>query len=230
MRILAIESSGTAGSVAALDDGNILAELILDSSVRSARSLAPGLADLVRRVGWQPRQVDLLAVAVGPGSFTGLRVGVTTAKTFAYAVGGECLGVNTLEAIAEQVPDAADRLIAPAIDAQRGDVYAAVYRRSATGGLDCLEPPGVVSAADWLATFTDGHMPTGPALATLAARLPPTACIAPQTLWLPMASTVGRLAYQKYLAGQRDDIWRLAPLYLRKSAAEEKAMKSHPRY
>lgn len=229
MRILAIETSGTAGSVAALNDGNILAELMLDSASRSAQSLAPGLAELTRQVGWKPRQVDLLAVAIGPGSFTGLRVGVTTAKSFAFAVGGECLGISTLEAIAEQAPVAAERLIAPAIDAQRGDVYAALYQRSATGRLDCLEPPAVVSAADWLATFTDGHTPTGPALKTLAARLPPLARIAPQTSWLPMASTVGRLAYEKYLAGQRDDHRRLAPLYLRKSAAEEKAMKSHPR-
>lgn len=223
MRILAIETSGTAGSLAALEDGNVLAEFMLDSAVRSAQSLAPGLSEALSRVGWKPRQVDLMAVAIGPGSFTGLRVGVTTAKTFAYAVGGECLGIDTLEAIAEQPSIVADRLISPAIDAQRGDVYSALYQRPAAGGLGCLQPPAVVAAADWLATLTDGRLATGPALEMLAARLPPAACIAPRALWLPTAATVGRLAYGKYLAGQRDDIWRLAPLYLRKSAAEEKA-------
>ena len=100
MRILALETTDKTGSVAALDDCNILAQLMLDQNQRSAQSLAPAMKTLLEQVQWQPKDVQLVGVSVGPGSFTGLRVGVTTAKVFAYAVGADVLGINTLEAIA----------------------------------------------------------------------------------------------------------------------------------
>jgi tRNA threonylcarbamoyladenosine biosynthesis protein TsaB len=225
LRILAIETSGTAGSLAALHDDNLLAELMLDTASRSARSLAPGIAALLRQVGWRPNEVDVLAVALGPGSFTGLRVGVTTAKTFAYATGAGCVGVGTLEVIAEQAAVSAGGLVTPVIEAQRGDVYTALYQRTAAGSLDSRQSPVILSADEWLATLADGRLASGPALETLADRLPPNASVALPPQWPPTAATVGRLAYRKHVAGQRDDIWRLTPLYLRRSAAEEKAGK-----
>src|SRR5271163_2151267 len=96
-RILALETSELTGSVAAAADGNVLAELQLDPQQRSAQSLAPAIRALLAQVGWQPADIDLLAVTIGPGSFTGLRVGVATAKVFAYACGAEVLGISTLE-------------------------------------------------------------------------------------------------------------------------------------
>jgi tRNA threonylcarbamoyladenosine biosynthesis protein TsaB len=100
MRILAIETTDKTGSVAAMADDNLLADLMLDRTQRSAQSLAPAISRLLKQVGWLPADVQLVAVSIGPGSFTGLRVGVTAAKVFAYAVGAEVLGVNTLEAVA----------------------------------------------------------------------------------------------------------------------------------
>jgi tRNA threonylcarbamoyladenosine biosynthesis protein TsaB len=100
MRILAIETTDKTGSVAAMADDNLLADLMLDRTQRSAQSLAPAISRLLKQVGWLPSDVQLVGVSIGPGSFTGLRVGVTAAKVFAYAVGAEVLGVNTLEAVA----------------------------------------------------------------------------------------------------------------------------------
>jgi tRNA threonylcarbamoyl adenosine modification protein YeaZ len=105
MRILALETTDKTGSVAAMADGNLLAELTLEPTQRSAQSLAPALQQLLQQVGWQPADVQLVAVSIGPGSFTGLRVGVTAAKVFAYAVGAEVLGISTLEAIAANTAD-----------------------------------------------------------------------------------------------------------------------------
>src|SRR5437773_12166637 len=104
MRVLALETSGTAGSVAVLDDEQLLTAVALDPAQRTARTLAPAIRDVLKHVGWAPTDVQLVAVTAGPGSFTGLRLGVTTAKTFAYAAGCEVLGVNTLEVIAGRAP------------------------------------------------------------------------------------------------------------------------------
>jgi len=87
VRILALETSDTAGSAALLDGERLLAEKLLAQGQRSARALAPAVRELLTDAGWQPKDVELVAVTVGPGSFTGLRVGVTTAKAFAYAAG-----------------------------------------------------------------------------------------------------------------------------------------------
>src|SRR5208337_2248427 len=104
-RILALETSELTGSVAVAADGKVLAELQLDPQQRSAQWLAPAIRSLLERVGWQPREIGLIAVTIGPGSFTGLRVGVATAKILAYATGAQVLGIGTLEAIATAAPD-----------------------------------------------------------------------------------------------------------------------------
>ena len=131
-RILALETSELTGSVAAAADGKVLAELQLDPQQRSAQSLAPAIQSLLEQVGWQPREIRLVAVTIGPGSFTGLRVGVATAKVFAYSVGAEVLGIGTLETIAAATPDEVEA-VSVAVDAQRGDVIAQPFRRGAEG-------------------------------------------------------------------------------------------------
>ncbi|HQU45635.1 MAG TPA: tRNA (adenosine(37)-N6)-threonylcarbamoyltransferase complex dimerization subunit type 1 TsaB [Pirellulales bacterium] len=230
MHILALETSGTSGGVAVLDDGNVLAEVRLDPAQRSAKLLAPAIKRLIEQVAWRPADVELVAVAVGPGSFTGLRVGVTTAKTFAYAVGAEVLAVNTLEVIAAQATTAGHgELIAAAIDAQRGDVYTATFRRRAPLGLEIVVPVSIRRADEWIAGLSAGTLATGPALEKLLPRLPADVAVAAGELWFPQANMVGRLAAAKHAAGQRDDLWRLAPLYLRASAAEEKAARQGER-
>jgi tRNA threonylcarbamoyladenosine biosynthesis protein TsaB len=103
VKILSLETTDLSGSVAASDSSKLLLELELNSSQRSAQSLAPAIHSLLQQVGWKPADVELVAVTVGPGSFTGLRVGVTAAKTFAYAVGADVLGIDTLETIAANV-------------------------------------------------------------------------------------------------------------------------------
>jgi tRNA threonylcarbamoyladenosine biosynthesis protein TsaB len=221
LRILALETSGTTGSVAALDRSQVLAESTLPAGQRSAQSLAPAMRDLLVQAGWQPRDVQLVAVAIGPGSFTGLRVGVTTAKTFAYAVGADLIGVNTLEAIAWQAPAEIAR-VATAIDAQRGEVFAANYIRQADGRLELCGQQCILENDAWLAQLETGWYAIGPAVVKLAPKMAASVNVAPAALGMPMASTVGRIAALRHTAGVRDDIWKLVPTYLRRSAAEEK--------
>src|SRR5205085_12703284 len=100
MLVLALETSELAGSVALLNGDQVVQHVALDPTRRSAKWLAPAIDQILENAGRTPRDLQLIAVTTGPGSFTVLCVGVTTAKTFAYAVGCPVTGVNTLIAIA----------------------------------------------------------------------------------------------------------------------------------
>ena len=243
MRILALETTDKTGNVAALDNYNLLAELMLDQNQRSARSLAPAMRALLARVDWSPKDVQLVGVSIGPGSFTGLRVGVTAAKVFAYAVGADVLGINTLEAIAlggaatggtvglsgsgehaEGQTGSATKLlrVSVAIDAQRGDVVAQPFAMHSPDRVESLGPQELLPADQWMSRLAPETVVSGPALLRLADRLPSGVKAMDRKEWFPRASAVGRLAAQYYSAGRRDDLWKLVPHYSRRSAAEEK--------
>jgi tRNA threonylcarbamoyladenosine biosynthesis protein TsaB len=221
MRILALETTERAASVAAAVDSNLLLELELGTQQRSAQSLAPGVQQLLRSVAWNPGEVELIALPVGPGSFTGLRLGVTMAKTFAYGVGAEVLGLDTLEVIASRAP-AEVHTVSVAVDAQRGQVVSALFRRGEQGLFEPVEPHRLVDTAKWVAEVSHGALLSGPILAKLGDRLGQRSDVLPPECWRPTAAAVARLAFRHYQAGQRDDLWTLVPRYSRRSAAEEK--------
>jgi tRNA threonylcarbamoyladenosine biosynthesis protein TsaB len=223
-RILALETSDLAGSVAACLDGKVLTEEQLAPQQRSAQSLAPAIATLLRRVKWQSRELDLVAVTVGPGSFTGLRVGVATAKVLAYAAGAEVLGISTLEVIASAAPDTL-QTVAVAMDAQRGDVVAQQFRREPSGWLRPEAKPVIIPLDEWIRSLPPGYAATGPILKKANTQLPEGVMMLDSALWQPRAVKVARLACRDYLSGRRDDLWSLQPAYSRPSAAEEKAAK-----
>ncbi|MDY0165457.1 MAG: tRNA (adenosine(37)-N6)-threonylcarbamoyltransferase complex dimerization subunit type 1 TsaB [Thermoguttaceae bacterium] len=221
MRILALETSEKVATVAVAEDSRLLATQPCDPAMRSAQSLVPGIQQLLHTAQWQPRQVDLVAVSIGPGSFTGLRVGVVAAKVFAYAVGAEVLGVDTLEAIAAGAPPEAERFWT-AVDAQRGQWVVREFRRSADEWPGPVGPAELVDAEPWLAGLPEDTVITGPVLHKAAAQLPKHVRPLAAELWPPTAKAVAVLAARDYDAGRRDDLWTLAPRYSRPSAAEEK--------
>lgn len=228
MLILALETSSQAGSVALVDRDSVLSVRRLPANRRSAQTLAPAMAEVLAEARRKPQDVRLVAVTIGPGSFTGLRVGVTTAKTFAYAVGAEVLGVDTLEVIAGQSDAASPRKrrsgsrIDAALDAQRKELFVGRFM-SDSQGLIRLEDNRIVSADQWLAELRAGTIVTGPGIQRLLDRLPAGVIVAAEPLREPQATTVGQLAWKQYDRGHRDDLWKLSPKYLRASAAEEKA-------
>ena len=230
-KILAIETSGQSGSVALCAAGQIVAQRQLDPQARSARVLAPAMQEILRHQGWQPRQIDVVAVAVGPGSFTGLRVGVTTAKTFAYAVGAKVVAINTLDVIAAGVHDAPPQVqrLLVGLDAQRGDVFAAQYGRTGQQPWQRVALAEIMTSAAWLALAGEDCGLAGPVLTKLVGSnqgdvLSTNAWLAPREQWEPQATAVAQLAAERAVANAFDDLWTLAPLYLRRSAAEEKLL------
>lgn len=126
MKILALDSSNQALSVALVEDGQLQAETLLTIKKNHSVSLMPVVDFLVAQVGWQPSDLDKIVVAQGPGSYTGLRVAVATAKTLAYALGSDLVGVSSLQSL---LPSGDDGLVVPLINARRNAVYAGCYEK-----------------------------------------------------------------------------------------------------
>ncbi len=220
MRILAIETTDQTGSVALIDDQRTVAATRLRADQRSAQSLAPAMQALLAQAAWKPAEIELVGVAIGPGSFTGLRVGVTTAKTFAHAVGAKIVGLNTLEIIAAQAPVGIEQ-VAAVVNAQRGQLFAGKLECAPSGQWRWLMPTAIVDATAWLTSLEAGLAVSGPGLKTLPQPLPAGLRVLPEDLWAPQAETVGRLARLRSQAGLFDNVTQLVPLYFRRSAAEE---------
>jgi tRNA threonylcarbamoyladenosine biosynthesis protein TsaB len=203
-----------------LEDNHPLGQIVFDADQRTAQSFAPSIVQQLESVGWSPQDVQLIAVTQGPGSFTGLRIGITAAKTLAYAVGAEVIGVNTLKVIASQVP-AEQQDVWTVMDAQRGQLFAARFRRS-DDDWETIAQTHIMDNERWLQSLTPDTAITGPGLARLRDRLPAGIVVVDDGCWTPQADSVGRVGYLEFRAGKRDDLWALVPEYFRKSAAEEK--------
>lgn len=218
MITLGVETSGPVGSLALRRDGRCVEECFLpELGRRHAQSLVPEAAALLRRNGLGARDIGLVAVSIGPGSFTGLRVGVTFAKTFAYATGARLAAIETFFAIAGNTPAAP--AVAVVADAQRGGLILGRYIRGTDGRfaregeLKLVLPDGVHHV------LAPGDLLTGLAVERVAPD--PSRDIAPPRFRRPRASTVARLG-ETSSRDEDADPWTLEPLYVRKSAAEEK--------
>jgi tRNA threonylcarbamoyladenosine biosynthesis protein TsaB len=127
MKILALETATLAGSVAVLDEERVVGQLLLDVALTHSERLMAMVDALLAGCAVAPAELGALAVSVGPGSFTGLRVGIATAKGLGFALGLPVAPVPTLDAMAELLPFA-DAPVAPLLDARKGEVYLSLYR------------------------------------------------------------------------------------------------------
>ena len=228
MRILAIETTERFGTVALNEGDNLILQKGLESSQRSAQSLAPAIESILNELAWEPSSIDLVGVTLGPGSFTGLRVGMATAKMFAYSVGADILGINTLDIIAARCPKEIDELYV-AIDAQRRELVACKYSRDLDGRMAANSPEQLIGIDAWLESLPMGAVISGPIIEKLSGKIPESIGIIPQEYRTPDASTLAHLAWLDHTAGRRDDLWQLVPLYSRQSAAEEKWNRNNPK-
>lgn len=155
MNILAIESSARAASAAVSAGGRVFEEFD-DSGFTHSQTLMPMIDSALRAAGLVPADIDLIAVANGPGSFTGLRIGVAAAKGFAWALGKPCAGVSTLAAMAYLQRDFGGTVCC-AMDARREQFYTALFR--AEGGvISRLTPDGALSAEEMVSGLPEGRL------------------------------------------------------------------------
>ena len=203
MRLLAVETSSLAGGVALLDDERLVAEYVLDVSITHSERLMGAIDHVLADARWTPRQLEGLAVAVGPGSFTGLRIAVSTVKGLALALGLPIAAVPTLDAMAFAVPWAT-LPVCPVLHARKGEVYACRYR------------------------WVDGAMRReweylALSLERFDERLTePTLVIGDGAAVVRSPACVGALGIERLGAGDGVTAAALTPLYLRPSEAELK--------
>ncbi|MDR0705648.1 MAG: tRNA (adenosine(37)-N6)-threonylcarbamoyltransferase complex dimerization subunit type 1 TsaB [Planctomycetaceae bacterium] len=222
--LLALETTEKYGSVAILDGKNVLAEIQLPQDRRSSQTLVPAIDALFQKTTIVPNNIVSVAVIIGPGSFTGLRVGVITAKMFAYAVGAAIVGVNTFEAIAETCSHFGNDYLSIGIDAQRGEAVVALYKKTGIG-YKIIGQPDLIRVTDWWkqAEYLENVIFTGTALERWHNKVPKNIVLADAMFWLPQASAAGKIAAERIVRRNvTEDCWSLLPIYSRLSAAEEK--------
>jgi tRNA threonylcarbamoyladenosine biosynthesis protein TsaB len=177
---------------------------------------------MLRAEGWKPLDIQGLIINRGPGSYTGLRVGIMSAKAFAYSTGCALMTVDGFAAVARQSPMEAAQ-IGVIADAQQDRVYQQNFSRPG-GKQEALatSPLQIAAFSEWVQGIPAGSWVTGPGLRTFRARLPAGVRAPAEPAWDPHAQTLLDIGLGQYLSGQREDIWKLEPLYLRPSSAEEK--------
>ena len=223
MIVLAIDTS-TDRSVLALTDGSgDILQTTTDAGRRHGRDLIPRLRWLLAAASIEPKGLQAIAVGLGPGSYTGTRVGVTAAKTLAYVTGAALIGLDSLHAIGRAAPAEAIRVRVIA-DAQRGELYLAELSRPAPGGP--LFPAGetrIEALPSLIGRLEAGDLVIGPALESPRIReaIPPAFLASTEAGTHPRAVDLIEMAREAIADGRRDDPWLLEPLYLRRSAAED---------
>jgi tRNA threonylcarbamoyladenosine biosynthesis protein TsaB len=221
-RVLVIETSGRVGQLALADRRAILRIARLGEDRRRASDLALVADRLLKEQGWAPRELTAVIVGLGPGSYTGLRVALASAKALAYATGCEFFGVETFAAIAMQSGHFHVSVVA---DALQGNLFRRDYRRNEAGKRQPAGPLEIVSAADWLGSLQPNVLVTGPAAGMFEGRLPAGVRLANADERDPRPIGLCEAALECPWA-VTTDVWTAEPFYLRGSSAEEKAAAS----
>ena len=228
MKILALESSAVAASAALCEDEMLLGQTYLHTGLTHSQTLLPMAASLLEQCGLKPQDLDLIAVAAGPGSFTGLRIGVAAAKGLAWAAELPCAGCSTLEAMAWSLAGFQGEVCA-AMDARRHQVYNARFQVNGTAP-HRLTPDRAIALADLVKELEGTSVPQivvgdGAQLccdALTAAGIP--AVLAPPNLRMQSAWGVARMGLELARTGQTVSHGELVPIYHRLSQAERERL------
>jgi tRNA threonylcarbamoyladenosine biosynthesis protein TsaB len=224
MRILAVDTTTPHGSVAVLDDDRLLAEIGIASVTTHSSRLLSSIDLLLESVGLDIRAVEGFAVTPGPGSFTGIRIGLSTVKSFAFASNRPVAPVSSLRALAWKFRES-PVFAAPMLDAKKGEIYAALFEVSAEGMVEII-PQGAYAPDAFLASFPadrpvtiigDGVRVCGD---RISAALGPRAKISLRSPFI--AAEVGLLSRAILTAGEGVSAEALEPLYYRSSQAEDR--------
>lgn len=234
MLILGFDTSTEVTTIALASGKELIDELALTSNKTQTERLVPLIDMILCQAGVEIGEIEALAVGSGPGLFTSLRVGVTTAKTFAHALNVPIVSCSTLDVLASNLAfsDAGEeieqkgQLICSVIDAKRGEVFAGLYK-IAEGNISKVRSPKVVSPDVLFKEISSLKRPVvllGNGVSAyqdlFETSLPETASLASTDLFYPRAGNLIRLAFPRFISGETEAVDKLVPIYIRKSDAE----------
>ena len=224
-RALALETSGRIGSIALADDARVLCEEQFEHGLQNAAKLLTIIDSAMRLTGWSPRDLQEIHVSIGPGSFTGLRLSVTLAKTMSLATGARIVAVPTVRVLAENAPAEARNLLI-VLDAKRDQIFAARFERDGEGWIE-REPAHLDSLAPVLARAPRPVHLLGEGIPFHGKFIPredPSVIVTEPSTWRARAGAVAKLGSQLSRAGHFANPLTLAPIYIRLPEAEEKRL------
>jgi tRNA threonylcarbamoyladenosine biosynthesis protein TsaB len=226
VRILGLDTATCSASVGLLIDGEVVAEQSQRADGSHATSLLPLIDAVLQRADCPIRTLDAVAVSGGPGSFTGLRIGLSVAKGFACATGVRIVAVPTLEALARTVTGYYG-VICALLDARKGELYAACFESSASGWKR-LTADALVTPDALLEMLPTPCLVLGDAVVTygsfLESRLGPRVTLLPFESHGPRGGMIASMGWERLQAGNTVDLPDLEPVYIRPSDAERKAL------
>ncbi len=223
MNLVVLDTSTGRAAIALATDAGAVLIANTETGRRHGRDMIPTLKRILASAAIRADEVGAIAVGLGPGSYTGLRVGITAAKTLAYVTGAPLIGLDSLHVIARNAPPDALRVSVIA-DAQRAELYVAEFTRQAPGApLSPTAETRIESFSTWLDRLDSGTAVLGPALESprVRAAIPVSFLPADDAANYPRGECLIDLAREAWPAGRREDIWLLEPRYLRRSAAED---------
>ena len=231
MNILGIETSSMVASIAVLCEEKLMAEYTVNNKKTHSEKMMGVLNKALEDSGIGFKDIDAIAVAKGPGSFTGIRIGMASAQGMAHALGIPMIGVNTLDGLAYNLLESSS-LLCPVIDAQRGDVYTSLYRWEGEElvqlwNYEIISSEQLIeklnSLEDKVKILGDGVPVLAKVLGAQFGSITPAHPVAR----MPRASCVAAIGLRQYALGKVGDCFSVKPFYIRKSNAEEKWEEQH---
>jgi tRNA threonylcarbamoyladenosine biosynthesis protein TsaB len=223
MKAIALETSGMLGSIALVEERRVVVEEEFPQGFKHAAGIISLLDQLTKSRGWTPAEVAQVYVSSGPGSFTGLRVGVTVAKTLAFSLGAKLVAVPSTAVLAYNAYEGWENAII-VLDAKRGQIFTARYENQNGEAVE-VEPPHLDTLAAMLARSPRPVQLIGDGIPYHQAAIPTDdagVIVLPKPLWRARAGVVANLGLRMASAGQFTEPDKLVPLYIRRPEAEEK--------
>jgi len=224
MKILAIDTSQKTVSAALMADNMILSDIFVNSGRHHSEILLPVIEEVFRLAGLEPDEMDLFAMTIGPGSFTGLRIGATTIKGLALSTGKPVVGVSTLDVLALNAILVGKRMICPMLDAQKNQVYTTLYTQTEGKGMEKIREERIVDVDNWLEEMDANILFLGDGAVKYSTlihrRFSSSVCIAEGHQNHVKAAALAVLARDKFERGELLDLLTFTPCYLRSSEAE----------
>ncbi len=223
MIVLGIDTATPRAGIAVVRGKNTLASLFTDGDKTHSETLLVSLVSLIGKAGITLGDVDLLALGLGPGAFTALRVGVTTVKALSYGLAVPVVGISTLDVLARGVMEyegGYKGLVAPVIDARKGEVYTALFRTDGNGDIGKIGDYLNLTPEELFSSIESDILVLGNGVSVLGDDLKKNIKIAPKKFWDPNPSVLSFMAIDKFMESGGDDPSTITPLYVRRSDAE----------